>query len=85
MSTAAKDLKVPQRVVADQDDIRPTPTIAPIGAATRHMGLTAKRDRPVAARAGLYEYARAILEHDANDGDGARLRRLHGRLGAFGP
>jgi hypothetical protein len=72
----AKDLKVPQRVVADQDDIRPTPAVAPIGTATRHMRLTAKRDRPVPAGAGLYEYARAILEHDVNDGDGAHLRSL---------
>jgi hypothetical protein len=62
--TAPKDLKIPQRVIADQDYIGTTPPVAPIGAATRNMGLTAKRDRPVATGACLDEYACAILKHE---------------------
>src|SRR3954467_8626221 len=63
VSAPAKHLEIAQRSVADDHDVRSTATVAAVRAATRHVGLTTERHRPVAARPRLHVYARPVLKH----------------------
>ena len=56
-------LEVAQRRIAYERDVSPTPAVAPVRAAARHVGLAPERDDAVAAATALHEDARAIREH----------------------
>jgi NADP-dependent 3-hydroxy acid dehydrogenase YdfG len=60
---ATEALEVAQRVVAHEHDVAPTPAVAAVRPAPRHMGLAAKRRRPVAAPPALDEHLGSIVQH----------------------
>jgi hypothetical protein len=63
VAAPTEDLQVAKRPIDNEHDVGATTAVAAVGPAPRHMGLTAKRDGPVAAGAGLNEDTSAILEH----------------------
>jgi hypothetical protein len=65
---AAERLEVTERRVADQHHVAAAAAVAAVGAAARHVRLTAEGDDAVAPTAGLDEYARAIVQHAASLG-----------------
>jgi hypothetical protein len=56
-------LKVSQRVIADNDDGAPMPTVAAVGPAPRNVRLAAKALTAVPAGARLHVDPRAVMKH----------------------
>jgi ABC-2 type transport system ATP-binding protein len=68
MTAPTEHLQVAQRAVADEHHVSAPAAVAPIGAAARHVCLTAERDGPIAAATRLHVYASPVLEHGINYG-----------------
>ena len=59
----AQRREIAARGVADEHDVAAAPAVAAIGAAARHVGLAAERDRAVAAGPAFDVDLRPVVEH----------------------